>query len=456
LRLMESLATTETLAGIFSDESVLRAMLDFEIALARVQARLKIIPRAAARAIENAAQPDSFNPAVLAHAAQRAGTPAIPLVKALRESVQKEDPSAAGFVHWGATSQDVCDTALVLLLARAQAALESDLERLQLALRRVATKHRRTVMLGRTLLQPAPPVTFGLKAAGWCAAVRRGHARLGAAMNQALVLQLGGASGTLAALEKRGAEAGAALAKELKLGYPDAPWHSHRDRLAGVLCACGILAGTLGKMARDITLLMQPEIGEVSEAQEPGRGGSSSMPQKQNPAGCVVTTAAVAQVPALVASFLGGMVQEQERAAGAWQAEWSIVSRVVQATGLAVTAMAEIMENLLVDVARMRANIEATRGMVFAERIMVALSPKIGRVHAERILAEAIALGRAQNKNLEDVLAQMDEVNDHLDARTLRDMESPEQYLGAAQEFQDRLLSQGGKQAARGRKRRKD
>src|SRR5580765_141388 len=265
VRLIDSLATTAPLAELFSDDSVLRAMLDFEAALARVEGKLGIIPRAAAATISAVARTASLDASAIAAATPQSGTPAIPFLRALTESVREQNLAAAGFVHWGATSQDLCDTALVLLLQKAQAIFEADLRRLERALQRLSQRHRRTAMLGRTWLQAAPPVTFGLKAAGWFGAVHRGHQRLTAAFADCLVLQFGGASGTLAALGKDGPRVAQALARELKLACPDAPWHTQRDRLAALVCACGVLAGSLGKMARDITLLAQNEIAEVAE-----------------------------------------------------------------------------------------------------------------------------------------------------------------------------------------------
>src|SRR5277367_3397496 len=292
VRLIESLATTGPLADLFSDQSVLQAMLDFEVALARVQARLKIVPLSSARAIAAAAKVGAFDVAALTGATLRAGTPIIPFVKALTERVRAIDSTAAGFVHWGATSQDVADTALVLLLKQAQPIMDSDLARLEAGLKRLATEQQAAVMLGRTLMQPAPPTTFGLKAAGWRSAISRSHTRLDDAFAKALILQFGGASGTLASLGEQGIAVGRALADELGLGFPEAPWHTHRDRLAELLCACGILTGSLGKMARDISLLMQGEVGEAAEPSRAGRGGSSTMPHKRNPTGCLLTLAA--------------------------------------------------------------------------------------------------------------------------------------------------------------------
>ena len=445
-RLIDSLATTDALAELFSDASVLQAMLDFEVALARAEATFGILPKAAADEIAAAAKAQAFDFAALAHNTLRAGTPGIPLVKALTEKVRSSNAAAAGFVHWGATSQDVADTALVLLLKKAQPILEADLARLEKALRELAEQHARSVMLGRSLLQAAPPVTFGLKAAGWLGAIRRTRKRLAESFAEALLVQFGGATGTLASLGDKGIVVGEALAKELGLGFPDAPWHTHRDRLAALVCACGVLSGSLAKMACDISLLMQGEVAEAAEFGGPGRGGSSTMPHKRNPIGCTVALAAANRLPGLVATFLSIMVQEHERGVGGWQAEWPTVAAVVQATGLAAASMAEVASGLTVNSARMRSNIDATRGAIFAERAMMLLGASLGRDVAHKLIEEATSRSVAQGRHLVEVLKEMPEVTRHLGADQLRDFEMPEQYLGVADTFRKRLLATAGPQ----------
>lgn len=439
VRLIDSLTTTESLAEAFSDVSVLQAMLDLEVALARAEAELKIIPHSAVRTIAKAARAEDFDLAAIARETLRAGTPGIPVVKALRKRVQLIDPAAADFVHWGATSQDVSDTALVLILRRCCPILDGDLNRLEAALRRLVSQHKDTVMLGRTLLQPAPPITLGLKAAGWLGAVRRSHARMTSAFSDALVLELGGASGTLAALGKDGIEVGERVAKLLRLRYPDAPWHTHRDRLAGLVCACGILTGSLGKIARDISLLMQAEVGELAEPGGSGRGGSSTMPQKRNPIASSIALAAANRVPGLVAAFLMQMVQEHERAVGGSQAEWSTVASVVQATGLAIASMAEVAEGLTVNRSRMRENLASTRGTVFAEKAALLLSRQIGRERAHQMLEEATDPRQRRDRTLAEALAQQPEIQGQLSPKILRRLEDPQDYLGVARQFSERL-----------------
>ncbi|MGC1452613.1 MAG: 3-carboxy-cis,cis-muconate cycloisomerase [Candidatus Sulfotelmatobacter sp.] len=442
-RLIESLATTPALAALFSDGSVLQAMLEFETALAHAEARHGLIPMEAADAIAAAAVPGKFDISVLADAIFRAGTPAIPLVKMLTARVRKTDPEAARFVHWGATSQDVADTAMSLLLKRAEPILIGDLLRLEKALVDLSERHKQSVMLGRTLLQPAPPVTFGLKAAGWLASVCRGRRRLQRAFRSAAVLQFGGASGTLASLGDRGIPVAEALSAELGFGdSPPTPWHTQRDQLATLICVCGVLTGSLGKMARDISLLMQSELGEASEPGGEGRAGSSTMPNKRNPTACSLTLAAAHRVPGLVASFLSAMLQEHERGVGGWQAEWPVVAAVVQSTGVAIASMAEVAEGLSVDVQKMRLNIEKTNGAIFAERAMMLLGAKLGRDVAHKVVQAAVQKSVKEGRHLAAVLAELPEVTIHLGSAELKQLETPEQYLGSAEVFRKTLASE--------------
>jgi 3-carboxy-cis,cis-muconate cycloisomerase len=439
-RLLESLATTPALAALFSDESVLYAMLEFETALARAEAQCGVIPKDAVEAITAAATPGNFDISVLAEAAFRAGTPTIPLVKMLTEQVRKADANAARFVHWGATSQDVADSAMSLLLKRAEPIFTADLLRLEKALTELSERHKQSVMLGRTLLQPAPPVTFGLKAAGWLAAVRRGKRQLRKELRSAAVLQFGGASGTLASLGGHGIRVAERLNAELGFenSFP-APWHTQRDRLAMFICACGVLTGSLGKMARDISLLMQGEVGEAFEPGGEGRGGSSTMPNKRNPTACSLALAAAHRVPGLVASFLSAMVQEHERGAGGWQAEWPVVAAVVQSTGVAISSMAEAAEGLSVDAQKMRLNIENTNGAIFAERAMMILGAKLGRDVAHKVVEAAVRKSIKEGRRLAAVLAENAEVTPHLGRPELEALETPEQYLGSAESFRNAL-----------------
>jgi len=435
-RLIDSLATTGALAEVFSDQSILQAMLDFEAALARAEARAGVIPGRAAEAITAAARAEGMDAAAIALEARESGTVSIPLVKALIARVQAADAPSARFVHFGATSQDVADSAMVLTIARARSILAADHTRLERTFRQLSDRHAGTVMLGRTLLQPAPPITFGLKVAGWVAALVRGWRRVDSAVEEAGVLQFGGASGTLAALGDRGPAVAGALADDLGLRNPEAPWHAHRDRLASLVSACGLYTATLGKIARDISLLMQDEVGEVAE-----RGGrSSSMPHKRNPAGCAVALAASTRLPGLVAAFLTGMVQEHERAVGGWHAEWPTIAAAVQTTGSAVAAMADTAGELSIHPDRMRANIERTNGAIFAERVMMLITASAGKESANRSVSDALAQSRATGKSFRETLMAMPDVARAIPADQLRTIDVPEDYLGAAEILRKRLL----------------
>jgi 3-carboxy-cis,cis-muconate cycloisomerase len=431
-RLTDCLGTTPELAAVFCDEAMLGALLLFETALARAQARLGMIPAATAECIARVTAAD-FDAEAIACEARVSATTVIPFIKALTARVEQMGEAAAGFVHWGTTSQDVLDTALVLLLCRARQILERDEKRLETALRRLAQEHAGTMMLARTVMQPAPPITFGYKAAGWYGAVHRGWKRLARAFEEALQIQFGGAAGTLAAFGDRGPELAADAARELGLAQPDAPWQSHRDRLAALVVNCGILCASLGKVARDISLLMQQEVGEVAER----GGGSSAMPNKRNPAGAVIAMAAAARMPGLVAAYLTGMQQEHERAAGGWQTEWQTVAELVQTTGSALASMADAVEGLTVKPERMRANLEATAGAVFAEKATMLMAPSLGRTAAQRVATNAL-----KARTLREGLAEQPEAVRLLTAEQIENIDRPEDYLGAAEAFRRRLLEE--------------
>jgi 3-carboxy-cis,cis-muconate cycloisomerase len=441
-RLIENLATTPKYAEIFANAPLLQAMLDFEAALALAAAKAGTIPAGAVQAIKKAARAEFFDAEQLGVQGLRAGTLAIPLVKALTERVRSADEESARFVHWGATSQDVSDTATVLLLRQARKVLAADSLRLKKALRHASDQYADAVMLGRTLMQAAPPITLGLKIAGWFGAVSRSWARLDAALTDSLVLQFGGASGTLASLGVHAVPVARELAKELDLRLPEAPWHAHRDLFAAVICACGIFTGALGKMAKDVSLLMQSEVSEASEPGGEGRGGSSTMPQKRNPTACALALAAADRVPGYVASFLAGMPQEHERGVGGWHAEAATMARTIEDTGLALESMAEVAEGLSADPARMEKNIADTRGAIFAERAMMKLGPELGRDTAHRLLGEAVQQATKRGCKLTDVLMEMPEVKKVLSKDEIGGLDDPRAYLGAAETFRKQLLAE--------------
>jgi 3-carboxy-cis,cis-muconate cycloisomerase len=372
-----------------------------------------MIPQSAADAI-SAVRADKFDANAIARQARTSASVAIPFVQKLKAH------SETDFAHWGATSQDVMDTTLVLLLSKAKDILQRDHDRLSAALRKLSEQHKDTVMLARTLMQPASPITFGYKVALWYGGVDRSWRRLLRSFNDVLLLQFGGASGTLAAYGDRGPALAAEVSKELNLAAAP-PWHTQRDRLAALVANLGIYTGSLGKIARDVTLLMQFEVGEVSES----GGGSSAMPHKRNPSGSVVAAAAAARVPALVAAYLAAIVQEHERASGSWQSEWQTVAEVVSATGSAVSAVAGVAETLKVHAERMRVNLDATYGTVLSEKAAIVLAPQLGS-EAQRAVADAVKQAYERRQSLESIL----DIN----------LGRAEDYLGSAEIFRRKLL----------------
>jgi 3-carboxy-cis,cis-muconate cycloisomerase len=416
-------------------------MLDVEAALARAEAAVGVIPARAAALIGAACRAERYDVAALGEAARAAGNVAIPLVRALTVAVAETDRAAAGYVHWGATSQDIIDTALVLELRAGLDLLVVDLQSAASGFVALAERYRATPVAGRTWLQHAVPIPLGLKFAGYAGALRRALIRLIGLRSHALVLQFGGAAGTLAALGDAGLAVSERLGAELGLTVPEAPWHAHRDRLADVAGGLAILAGSCGKIARDISLLMQTEIAEAFEPAGPGRGGSSTMPQKRNPVAATMALAAATIVPNLVATLFSAQVGEHERAIGAWQAEWSTFPALLLVVSGAVRAIAEIAEGLDIDAEHMRANLQITHGQIMAEAVMIALAPKIGRQNAHHLVEEACRTASAERRPLHDVLASNPELTQHFDPKELSRLFDPLGYQGASQTFIDRLIA---------------
>jgi 3-carboxy-cis,cis-muconate cycloisomerase len=434
------LATPEALAAV-SGKGWLQGMLDFEAALARAEAAVGVIPADAAGPIADQCHAKLFDMAALAQATAKAGNPAIPMVKQLTARVRVHDQEAARYVHWGATSQDAMDTGLVLRLRPFVTTVATDLDRLAAVLARLARVHRDTPMVGRTWLQHALPITLGLKAAGWLDVVRRHEARLRQLRPQLLVLQFGGAVGTLAALGERGPAVAEALARELDLGLPDLPWHGARDRLVELGTVLALLTGTLGKIARDLSLLMQTDVGEAFEPAGEGRGGSSTMPHKRNPVACAAILSAATRVPPLAATLLAAMPQEHERGLGGWHAEWEALPELCLLAAGALRQTLETIEGLEVDAVRMRANLDTTRGLIMAEAVMMALAPRLGRLVAHERVEHASKIAAAQGRHLREVLAEDLEITAELDGTALDRLFDPLSYVGQAQSFVDRVLA---------------
>jgi 3-carboxy-cis,cis-muconate cycloisomerase len=427
------------------DEALVQAMLDVEAALADALADAGLVPTSSARVVREAARAERYDREALACEAARAGNLAIPLVRQLTAAVEAIDPYAAEAVHLGATSQDILDTAAILQFRAALPSMMAHLARAEGAAARHARRYRDTPMSGRTWLQPATPVTFGLKAAGWLDAIDRSRRALGDAADGAFVLQFGGASGTLASLGDAADRVADALATRLGLPRPAAPWHAQRDRLVRFACALGVLTGTLGKVARDLALLAQPEVAEAAEAPSPGRGGSSTMPHKQNSVASAVALAASVRAPALVASLLAGMPQEHERGLGGWQAEWSVLPELLRMTAGASRAIADALESLVVDAARMKHNLDRLGGLTQAEAVVVALAPHVGRAAARTVVESACRRASADRRSLAEVLSSDPVVTRALAPDALARTLAPEHYLGQAAATVDRVLAATGR-----------
>lgn len=427
--------------AIFSDRARLQGMLDFEAALARAEAKVDVIPAAAGPAIATKARAELFDLGELGRGAALAGNRAIPMVKQLTALVAADDGEAARFVHWGATSQDAIDTGLVLQFRAYLDWLQAELDIVAGDLASLAERHRDTPMVARTWLQQALPTTFGLKAAGWLDGVQRMQERLAEARPRLLALQFGGAAGTLAALGSRGLDVAEALAADLRLTLPAVPWHGTRDRIAEMASLLGILVGTLGKIARDISLCMQTEVAELFEPAGEGRGASSTMPHKRNPMAAATILAAATRAPGLVATCLGGMMQEHERGVGGWQAEWGALPELCRLAGGALRHARELIAGLEVDTARMRANLEATNGLIMAEAVQMALGQKLGRLAAHDLLEAACKRAVREGRHLREVLGEDPGVRAQLDEHALAALFEPTSYLGVGGALVDRVLA---------------
>lgn len=435
----------ENVVAHFSDHTRLQMMLDVEVALAAAEASVGVIPGSAVAAIRSAARAEYFDQAAIAVEAVHAGNIAFPLVRHLTVRVAAIDAEAARYVHWGATSQDILDTGLVLQLRAAVPVVLEQLDRAARGAADHARRHALVPMAGRTWLQQATPVTFGLKAAGWLDAIVRVRDHVAVALEAALVLQFGGASGTLAALGARGLAVTEALAQELRLRVPDTPWHAHRDRLAHLAATLGVAAGTGGKIARDVSLLSQTEVAEAFEAADEGRGGSSTLPHKRNPVSSSVALAAAVRAPGLVATMLSAMVQEHERGLGGWQAEWETLPELVMVAAGGARALADAIQGLVIDAARMRANLEATGGTTLAEAVTMALAEPLGKHEAHVLVAAACRRAVAEHRSLVDVLGDDPAVARVLDRDEIARRMSPDHYLGAAGAYITRVLTEYGR-----------
>ncbi|MBE9603485.1 3-carboxy-cis,cis-muconate cycloisomerase [Acetobacteraceae bacterium H6797] len=432
---------TDAMRAAVGERAILQKMLDIEAALARAQARLGIVPQEAAKAISDAARFEILDLPALAAATRNTGYPVVGVVKQLTMAAGAE---AGRWTHWGATTQDIVDTATVLVLRDALDIIGADLDRLCEVLAKQAEKYRGTVMAGRTHLQHALPVTFGYKVAVWLSPLITMRERLKELRPRALRLQFGGAAGTLASLGDRGLEVVEELAKELSLGEADIPWHVSRDGVTEAVAWAGLLCGALSKIATDVMLLMQTEVAEVHEPHAPGRGGSSTMPQKRNPIACEYVLAQARGVHALVPQMLSAMAHDQERGTGPWQAEPLALPQAMLLTHGALAQALTIAEGMTVDAARMKRNLDSTGGLIVAEAVMMGLAPVLGRETAHHVVHHACDVALAKGIPLAEALAAEGEVSSRLDGAAIAKLTDPAGYLGVSDAFVSRVLARLG------------
>lgn len=428
---------SEAMRQVFCDEAMVARHVDVEVALAKVEGRLGVIPQEAAAEIAAKCDAARIDFGALKQKTDVVGYPIVGLVAQLAQQCGE----AGRYLHWGATTQDVMDTGLVLQLRQAFELIGTDLASLAGALGRLARTHRMTVMAGRTHLQQALPVTFGYKAAVWLSMIDRHRHRLLELRPRVLVGQFAGAAGTLASLGDKGLAVSDALMDELGLAKPDIPWHVSRDGLAEAVSFLALVTGTLAKIATDVMLMMQTEVSEAFEPFEEGRGSSSTMPQKRNPIACEFIIAAAKVVRQQAGLMLDGMVADHERATGPWQAEWVALPQAFVAASGALKHARFMLEGLVVDPVRMRANLGVTGGLIVAEAVMMALAQHAGRQEAHEIVYGACRRALEGGTTLLSELQQLTEVTHHLSAERLVELTDPINYLGSAPAMVDRVLA---------------
>ena len=430
------LFTDEDISKLFADDAYVRALVQVEIALARAEAEVGVIPKNATEPIGKLSA-DNVDIAALTQGTAHSGFPIIALVQELRKQVGAE---AAPFVHWGATTQDIMDTACVLQLRSAMKTLRARLPEIARHLSTLAERHRDTVLAGRTHGQQALPVTFGLKVAGWIAPLVRHVDRLDEISRRLLVVQFGGAAGTLAALGDKGLRVAKEFAKELKLGVPAMPWHAQRDSFVEFAGWLSLVTGTLGKMAQDVILLAQTELGEAGESAEAGRGGSSTMPQKSNPITSELIVAAARTNASLLSAMHQAQIQEHERATHGWQVEWLTLPQMVLLTGGALKHALFLAKNLQVDAAAMRANIARANDVILAEAAVVAMARAMPRPAAEELVKQACTAAVSENKPLIEVVRRFAEGSVKGGEVDWQALAKPESYLGETERIIDEVL----------------
>lgn len=432
---------TAEMREIFTDEALVARYLEVEAALARAQARLGAVPVDAAEAIDAASRSVKIDFEKLGQETQIVGYPILPLVRQLSAAAGE----AGRFVHWGATTQDIMDTANVLQIRAALDIVERDLRAVRNILAEMAQKYRCTPMAGRTHLQQASPVTFGYKAAVWLSSIERHIERIGQARPRVLVGEFSGAAGTLASIGAGGLEMQRLFCEELGLDQPTITWHVARDGIAEAVTLLGLITGTLAKIATDIMMMASTEFGEVAEPFVPGRGASSTMPQKRNPISSELILAAAKAVRQHVAIMLDGMIHDFERATGPWHLEWVSLSESFLLTASSLSNAKFMLGGLVVHERRMRQNLDLTHGLIVAESVMMAIAPKLGRQHAHDVVYDACRKAIEGNRQLADILAEMPEIADALGSiAAIQHHCDPVNYLGLCGEMIDRMLGTAG------------
>lgn len=428
---------------IFSDEALVKYMLRAEVALAQAQAEVGVIPLIAAETIQRVAEQEIHSIINFDHLAQSsglAGNIAIPFVKQFTAAVKKINEDASRYVHWGATSQDIIDTAFMLQAQDALQLIEKQLIQAIQATKKLTIQYRDQVMIGRTWLQQGLPLTFGHKTARWLSSLDRDLKRVQQLQQHVLTAQLGGAVGTLASLTEYGSAVVSTYAQKLGLNTPVCTWHGERDRVADIAHVLATITGNLGKMARDWSLMMQTEIAEVFEPSGAGRGGSSTMPHKRNPVAAASILAAANRVPALMSSIYQSLVQEHERSLGAWHAEWLALPELFQLTAGSLSRAIDVFTGLEVDPENMFRNLECTQGLIMAEALMMSLAPQMGRLNAHHLVEAACKQAVAEQRHLLDVVQNNPEILAIFDLDQLRQIFNPQHYLGNTQAQIDAVL----------------
>ncbi|HSV51662.1 MAG TPA: 3-carboxy-cis,cis-muconate cycloisomerase [Burkholderiaceae bacterium] len=436
--IFQGIFSSDAMRHIWSDENRTQKYLDVEAALARVQGRLGLIPQEAAQEIVGHCHLDQIDMAKLRQQTERIGYPVLGVVSQLNALCKGK---LGEYCHWGATTQDITDTATVLQIREALELVDADLTAISRALADLARKHRDTPMIGRSNLQQAIPVTFGYKMAGLLSAIERHRERLTQLRPRVLVGEFAGAAGTLASLETGAMETQAGLMAELGLGQPVIAWHTIRDSIAEVGAFLGLVGGTLGKLSMDVKLMMQTEVGEVYEPYYHGRGSSSTMPQKRNPISSCYIHAAISVVRQHAASLMDAMVADHERSTGPWEIEWIVLPESFCLMAGALKQSRSVLEGLEVDAVRMRENIDMTHGLVMSEAVMMGLGPYIGREYAHDLVYDICREAVKCKRHLVDLLAEHPEINKHLDRAALVKMCDPANYLGQAGAMVDRVLA---------------